>query len=567
MTYPIQRDLPELTRHVYDLVVVGGGIYGACVAHDAALRGLSVALIDKGDWGSATSANSLKIIHGGLRYLQHFDLIRMRESIRERRALMHMAPHLVHPLPVLTPTYGYGMKSKPVMRVAMAINDLVSFDRNRLADRSKHIGRGRAIGREECLRLLPGIERKGLTGGVIFYDGRVHNSERLPLAFIRSAVAAGARVANYVRATGLLRSGNAITGVRASDALGGDTFEIRGRMVINAAGPWLERVSGLLSDDQSFPPLAKAMNLVTRQLFDDYAVGIASRKVFRDADAVINKGSRLLFVVPWRGRSMIGTSYAPYHGDPDDFAITGDDIDGLLAEINEAYPAGELSRHDVEFVHGGLLPMTSVDEQTGSVRLTKHYAIDDHRKLGVTGLLSVKGVKYTTARDVAERTVDRVVALWDRKTARSRAKETRLYGGEIANFDAFVREAEARGPFSPQTMRDLAYTYGSSYPDVLQYAENGAIDERLAVLGAQTRYAVREEAAQTLADVVFRRTELGSAGHPGHHALQHVADVMAEECGWSADRARQEIVRVRRVFRRELGEEGAHAQSMADSAV
>ena len=172
----MDRDLTQLANHKYDLIIIGGGIYGACVAWDATLRGLSVALVEKADFGHATSANSLKTIHGGLRYLQQLDIKRMRESIRERRTLMRIAPHLVHPLPCLMPTYGHLTKGRAVMALALKVNDLVSFDRNRLEDPQKHLPKGRVISRQECLQLLPNIVREGLTGGAVWHDAQVYNS-------------------------------------------------------------------------------------------------------------------------------------------------------------------------------------------------------------------------------------------------------------------------------------------------------------------------------------------------------------------------------------------------------
>lgn len=231
----MQRNAIALTQNVYDLLIIGGGIYGACIARDASLRGLSVALVEKADFGCATSANSLKTIHGGLRYLQHGDLKRMRESIGDRKILMQIAPHLVHPLKVVLPTYGHGMRGKEAMALALAVNDLVSCDRNFLADPQKHIPPGRVISKNQCLQLLEGIDSQGLTGGAIFYDAQVYNSERLILSFLRSAVQAGADVANYVEVVGFLQMGDRITGVTAKDVLTGDSFQIQAKTVVNAS--------------------------------------------------------------------------------------------------------------------------------------------------------------------------------------------------------------------------------------------------------------------------------------------------------------------------------------------
>ncbi len=211
----MQRDLTELARKEFDLLVIGGGIYGAFVAWDAALRGLSVAMIEKGDFGHATSSNTLRVIHGGLRYLQYGNIPRMRRSIAERTAFMRIAPHLVHPLPFLIPTYGHWRESKALLSLALSLNELIGFDRNRLADPQKHLPRGRVISRDECRRLIPGVSDRGLTGGLMYYDCQMYDSERLILAVARSAAQAGAALANYVEATKFLRNGARVDGITA----------------------------------------------------------------------------------------------------------------------------------------------------------------------------------------------------------------------------------------------------------------------------------------------------------------------------------------------------------------
>lgn len=520
----MQRNVKALTATTHDVLVIGGGIYGACVAWEATLRGLSVALVEKADFGGATSANSLKIIHGGLRYLQNLDFKRMRESIHERTALMQIAPHLVHPLPVLIPTYGHGMKGKEALTVAMALNDLISCDRNRNQDRQKHISRGRMLSRHECQQLLPAIDARTLTGGALFTDAQVYNSERLTLAFIRSAAQAGAAVANYVEVSGFIEQGDRITGVRVQDVLADSQFEIRARTIVNTSGPWINQVLGLLKRQPATMRFARAMNLVIRRpLFGNYAVGISHHK-------------RFLFVAPWRERSLIGTAYAA--SDRHSSEVTEKDIQEFLDNINEAYPPANLVRKDVSFVHSGLLPMADVIK--GEPLLAKSYRIYDHSQDGYSGLLSVTGVKYTTARDVAQKVVDRIFQR--RGQTPPSTSTTPLYGGQIEQFDSFMQQALNSSWVEPETMRRLVYNYGSAYPEVLRYVDEAVsskpIDD-LAVLRAEVVYAVREEMAQTLSDIVFRRTELGTAGYPDESALRVCLKTLAA-LGWSRTKLRQE---------------------------
>ncbi len=550
MAAEMQRNLTAMADNVYDVLVIGGGMQGACLAWEATLRGLSVALVEKADFCSATSANSLKIIHGGLRYLQHADFARMRESIGERRNLLRIAPHLVHPLPILLPTRGHGLQGRAVMTLALALNDLISSDRNRHMDPQKHLPRGRTVSRKTCLEILPAMEDNDITGGAIFYDAQVYNSERLPIAFLRSAAAAGAHLANYAEVVGLLRQQDRIIGANVRDQVTGADFTIQARTVVNTAGPWIRRVLGQVQPTpaSSGPYLAKAINLVTRPLFHTYAVGLASRQNFRDSDAVINKGSRLLFSAPWRGHSMIGTDYIAYHGNPDDFVVTEAEIQNFIDEINQAYPAAELERADVSFVQGGLVPITGVDPETGSVQLTKHFKIDTHRHDGLHGLISVTSVKYTTARYVAEKVVNTIYAGWGQKPPRSRSAVTPIYGGQIEDIAAFVQTAIRAKPYGldEANLRQLVYNYGSAYPEVLRSLDQTTptpqeLPANLRRLKAETLHGVYAEMAQKLADIVFRRTELGTAGHPGNRALQFCAGVMGEALGWSTARTQQEL--------------------------
>ena len=542
----MKRDIAALADREFDLVVVGAGVYGAATAWDASLRGLSVALIDKGDFGSGTSFNNLKTIHGGLRYLQHADFTRMRESVRERRNLMRIAPHLVHPLPFLVPTYrGSLLKSRTAMRAALFVNDLVSWDRNKLVDRQKHLPAGKALTRDACLEMAPGIERDGLTGGVLWYDAQMHNSDRLTLSFVLSAAREGAVVANYVEATELIRDGSQVKGVRARDVLSEDDgLELRGRLVVNATGPW---VDGLSPAPRKLFHFSKAMNLVTRPIVGDVAIGVTSRRPHRDADAVVSASGRFLCLVPWRDVTLVGTSHAPFDGRPDELEATEDDIQDLIEDVNEAYPDAKLARGDVRLVHRGLLPRAPGSLNGVGITLQKTYRLDDHREDGIEGLLTIVGVKYTTARDVAEKAVDRALALLQKAPSASRSSETALVGGDIESFDDFV--AGAMGDAPTDVMRHLVYTYGSTYKEILK-GDRERIVPGSPVLAAEVRHAVREEMASDLASVVLRRTELGTAGHPGRAVLEACADVIQSELGWSAGRKQQELESLETFYQR-----------------
>ncbi|NEZ63874.1 glycerol-3-phosphate dehydrogenase/oxidase [Leptolyngbyaceae cyanobacterium CCMR0082] len=536
----MQRNLQALSNQSFDLLVLGGGIQGACVAWEATLRGLSVALIDKSDFGAATSANSLKIIHGGLRYLQTADFRRMRQSIQERQTLMRIAPHLVHPLPILVPTYGHGLKGKEAMVVALKLNDLISCDRNQhLSDPQKHIPPGRVFSRQWCQQQVPEITTQGLTGAATFHDAQVYNSERLTLAFIQSAVQQGATVANYVKATDFLQTGDRIQGIVAQDAFTHESFDVRAKAVINTSGPWLNQVLARLPKPPSPQAFAKAWNVVLRRplLKTPYAIALQSLPEGMGTQKTQQK-SRMLFVAPWRGTSMIGTLYSVCDESPDSWHVDEAEIQSLLRQINQAYRPAQLTREDVAFVHGGLLPQIGLSS-SGEPRLAKRYCIRDHAAEGYGGLLSVTGVKYTTSRDVAQKVVDYLFRTWEQTPPPSRSASTTLVGGSIENIEDFIQQIleQDHSQLNPSEVRHLVYNYGCVYSDIFR----GQSADSTQAIVAQVRHAVQTEMAQTLKDVIFRRTDLGSAGVPSDAMIRLCGETMAQELGWSYAQTQAEI--------------------------
>lgn len=556
----MKRDLSRLSGIDHDLLIVGGGIHGACAAREAALRGLSVALVEQEDFGHATSANSQKIVHGGLRYLQSMDLPRMRESVEERRTLLRIAPHLVHPLPCLMPTYGHGRRGPAAMSAAFLINDLVTCDRNDgLVDPGRRIPRCQVVSRDRCLRLAPGIPAEGLTGGALWQDGQMYDAERLTLSFVLSAAEHGADVANYVRATGFVREGSRVAGVTAEDVLTGQPFAIRARLVINASGPWVNRVLTPLGRragprETSF---VKGLSLVTRRLPNEVALALASRSERGGTEG-------LLFLTPWRHRSLVGCIYSAYAGDPEDCEATEDEIRELLRAVNLAYPPARLAPEDVCLVHVGLLPAAPPGTRGRPWSLERHSRIVDHRQSdGIEGLVSLIGVKYTTARGVAEKAVDLAAQRLRRGAGRSRSRssETAVHGGRIERFEDFLNGVLRARPFGlgEPALRHLVRSYGAAYAEVLEWVKADAtlaepLDGSTEVVKAEVIHGIRSEMAMTLRDVVFRRTGLGSTGHPGAACLESCAAVMARECGWTRERARGQVAEVEARF---AGHEGA----------
>ncbi|MBD3287242.1 FAD-dependent oxidoreductase, partial [candidate division KSB1 bacterium] len=535
------------------------GIYGVATAWDATLRGLKVALIDKADFGNATSSNSLKIIHGGLRYLQQLDIKRMRESIRERMVLMHIAPNLVYPMPVIMPTYSYKMKSRPALAAALIANDIVGFDRNGLSDPHKYMPRGYTISKKKVQDFVPGYEKYNMNGGAIWYDCQCYNTERLLLSFVLSAQKYGADVANYIKSIGLMKEGNKVVGAKVQDTLSGNKLEIRAKMIVNNAGPWvdnvLENTNGHVSK-QRFN-LSTAMNLVVnRKLLKTHAAGLSGPYHYKREDGSEYNAFRILFFAPWRDYTIIGTNHLPYNGEKDKYKVTESEIRDFLAAVNKAYPAAEIKREEVTYFYGGFLPMEHQNPETGEVVLKKHYELYDHKNIdGTDGLITNVGVKYTTARDVAKKTVDLVMKKLDQKFVPSTTDEVRLIGGNIERFRDFLCENIDSQPYGlgEPVMRHLSYNYGSSLNEILKFGDTDfewmelmpGSDE---VLQAEIIHGVREEMAQKLSDVILRRTDLGSAMNPGQECLKKAADLMGTELGWDEKRKQQEIDEVNQIY-------------------
>lgn len=543
----MKRDLHVLAERPFDVVVVGAGIYGAAIARRAAQHGLYVALVDQGDFGSGTSANSLKILHGGLRYLQRGDLVGLRASIVARRRWFSMAPNLVRPCAFATPSHGCGRHSRAAFRSALAVNDLVGFDRNRGVDRSIRIGRGRMISQEQFLGIAPGLRGHSLSGGAVWFDGLIRNTERMTLAFVRSAVADGTCAANYLHVDGYVSSGGHIAGVSATDVLSGQRLAVLGKIVIHATGPWEPefRQQGEDAAGRSGESgWAKAVNVVVgRQIFRDYAVGLPAGLVSSSESAIGERGDRFYFFVPWNGHTMIGTTYRWVGNSSERCGVTPPEIEALIRAANSSYPEAELSIKDVIFAHAGYLPAILAQQGAAEdMRLLRRDRIQLKRGAGATeAVITVSGVKYTGAIEAADKVVRLIRHVRGGRATRLR-EDGVVWGGEEG-------PCGAGGPESPEQLRSLQSIYGSKFAEVLRYMgpDTGG-DGAAAVVGrrvhAEILYAIGEEMAVRLEDAVFRRTDICAHGHPGRDMIAACGAIMGQELDWGARRLAEEVARV-----------------------
>lgn len=539
----MQRDVSRLEGRRFDVVVVGGGVFGACIAWDAALRGLETALVEQEDFGHATSANSFKMVHGGIRYLQHGDLPRIRESSRERRALLRIAPHLVEPLPILIPTYGHGLEGKELLAAGMWLYDLLTLDRNRgIEDPDRKIPPGRLVSRDRVLELFPDLQSDRLTGGALFHDAQMYNPTRLVLAFVKGAADRGAVLANYLRVEEYLRDGARVVGVRARDRLADAEITIRGRMVVNATGPWAPNLLPPSTRGTGATFSRDACFVVPRRLTGPVALAVLGRS--QDSDALLSRRARHLFLVPWRDSTLVGVWHVVHEGDADSFEVRREELQSFVDEVNGAYPAAGLSVDEISIANAGLVLFGNDQSDADNFSFGKRSRVIDHAERdGVEGLLTVIGVRYTTARGVAEEALDTLAPRIGAGDVPGATETTPLPGGRIASVEAFVEQQAARyaGILEETAVRRLVRNYGSEIEDVIRHDPSCARLADSACLATEVLHAVRNEMACTLADVVLRRTDLGTAASPPEEVLQAAADVMGDELDWSESRRYAEI--------------------------
>lgn len=557
----MNRILSELRNNTFDLVIIGGGITGACLAADAAMRGLSVALVEKGDFGAATSSASSKLLHGGIRYLQQLNFAKVRESAKERIYFQQLAPHLTSYIPFIIPTYTSFTKGNFVMRSAMTLFEIICAGQNNiLSDVSKRVPASHFLSRDEVKKVVPDLQSDNITGGFVFYESHMYSSERMTLGFVETAQQHGASVANYLEVKSFPGAEKGrVSGVQVNDLLSGESFDIQASLVVNAAGPWIPMLNNNIGQsDRSAKKVegvvnafSKGAHIITRQLTQGHAVALPTT---RQNQAVINRGGRHVFIIPWRGYSLIGTTYRPYKGDLNEVHATENDIDEMISDINSALGsdtgAEVLHRDDVLHAFAGIYPLIDDVINTNVYQGTGKYQIVDHSKTdNLDGLVSVFGAKYTTARLLAEKALDVIAPRFDKQISHCKTRSSRLVSGNIEDMQSFRSEQRTHyGSLLPETViNNLVTNYGTNIHHLIKLIEeDSSLAEELVpggqILAVETVYSARHEMASHLDDFVFRRTGLGTLGNPGEKVLRHCAKLMAQELGWNQQRIDEEML-------------------------
>ena len=394
----IIRDPLDAGKSTYDLIIIGGGIYGTMLSLEASRRGLRSLLLERDDFGQHTSFNSLRIIHGGLRYLQSFDLHRYRESVDERKWFLKTFPHLIKTLPCLMPLYGNGLHHPFVLRTALLINDILSHNRNRTLPEELHIPNGQILDICKTKTIFPLVDQEGLKGSAIWYDAYMLDSQRLLIEILRMACKYGSKALNYFEARDLLKEQNDVVGVSALDRESNEVFAFKACQVVNASGPWCRDVSARFHEDISHLFNASiAWNvLLDKESLSDHALAVAPKK----------PDGRIYFLVPWKGKLFAGTGHAPWLNEITATPMpSSNQLQEFFDDLNCAVPGLDVDMSDIIRVFSGFLPA----QQSGNAHLTNREIILNHADYGgPRGLYSVSGIKYTTARLVAQKTLNRI---------------------------------------------------------------------------------------------------------------------------------------------------------------
>ena len=545
--FAIQRLMVEAEQE-FDLIIIGGGITGISVAREAASRGLKTVLLERGDFGSGTSAATTKYIHGGIRYLEQYDVAVVRESLRERRILALGAPHLVEQTRFIMPAWRWSKPPTALIGAGVLLYDTLAFDRNLRAPDSLRIPHPRWLSRSKLLAAVPWLDQSGLQGGFAYHDTLNVHPERLLLAYAKSATAAGAVLLNHTRVNSFVSISSErlhIEGVRATDVLSGQEMVIRGKVVVNAAGPWIDKVLATLGKGTGVGvDRSKGVHVLTRPLGGP---GRVTDAVFARAQS-----GRHVIVSPWMGKSFIGPTDTPIESDETGVVVDPDDVTLILDTVNSTMAESEpkLTTDDVEMTTVGVRPLireTANDDDTqdtGTYSASRAHELYHHADHGVDNLWSIGGGKWTTGRATAEEMVDELLKN-ELKMVRSRTFDSRssAAGGAFAwaeDAEPFITDAAMamnEHGIPVHLGEHIARLYGTEWVRIDAIVQQNPdfarqLSPQCNDIEAQIVFAVTEEGARTLSDIVDRRLVIGTIGSVSREVLERVALIAGPLLGW-----------------------------------
>ncbi len=525
-----EANIESLKKNSFDILVIGGGATGTGVALDAATRGLKVALVERDDFSAGTSSRSTKLIHGGVRYLEQavkkfdrtqFNLV--RDALHERATLIKIAPHLAKPIPLVTPVYNW-------LQVPYFMTGLKLYDW--LAGKS-NLQASRFVDTTEALNRFPMLKKEGLRGGIVYYDGQFDDA-RMNVAIALTASEQGASVANHVGVTGLLKTNGKLSGATLRDLLTGDTWELAAKVIVNATGPFSDAIRHM--DDPNAPKMLTASSgahIILDKRFSPPETGLLIPET---------EDGRVLFLLPWLGHTLVGTTDNPAEIETHPKA-TEDDIAYILRHV-EKYFSIPVTRADVKAAWSGLRPLVSNINASDTAKLSRDHVIN----ISDAGLLTITGGKWTTYRKMSLDAVNEAVKLGQLSAGESRTETLKLIGGR--NFSSSgAGHLEEKYGVDHEVSSYLNRAYGDQAEHVAKLAHEGystRLAEGHAYLEAEVIYAARAEAARSTTDILARRTRLAFLDTNGaKKAIPRVSALLAKELAWTSEHAAKDVEEAR----------------------
>ncbi|MBN1138462.1 MAG: glycerol-3-phosphate dehydrogenase/oxidase [Anaerolineae bacterium] len=522
-------NIEAMKSSLLDVVVIGGGITGAGIARDTAMRGLSVGLLEKEDFASGTSSKSARLVHGGVRYLENRQFGLVLSACTERHALHRLAPRLVRPLAFTFPVYRTSKNSLLTIRVGMWLYDLMALFRT--------IQRHKMMGAEQASVQEPGLSRQGLVGAASYYDCLTDDA-RLTLTTIQSAHRCGALAANHVEAVGLVKDEGRVAGVQVVDQIDGERFAVRARVTVNAAGVWVDRIR--LMDDPSTDRMIR-VNRGSHLVLPRHKLQIHNAVAFGSAD-----GQRAMYAVPWGETCIVGTTDVDHGWELDQVYATAEEVESMLASVNAAFPDARLTPGDIISTYAGLRPLIAGKEEAAYQASRDHHIVESE-----AGLVSIAGGKLTTYRRMAEDLVDvvskKLEKVFNVKTEGCETRDCPL-AETTFDLDREVTRLVGEYPYlDHDVVTHLALAYGPASPQVLAFAQDDAgmrsrLVPNLPYILAEVPYVIKHEMALTLNDVLIRRMHvIHEASDQGVDCAPLVAATMAPHLGWDAAEIGQQV--------------------------
>lgn len=547
-TLKIQTELKQ--SEDFDFLIIGGGITGIAIAREAAERGHSVCVVEKNDFHCATSAATSKLIHGGLRYLENFEFGLVRESLQERRILMLSASHIVKPMPFVIPILPW-TKPKPfLIHLGLKVYDLLSYDRNEFLPEESYIPNTKKISQYELLNLLPELRSITKSGGFMYYDCQNIYPERLAFAFIKSAAEKGAKFYNHIEIEEFIKENKNqktyLTGIEVKDTITGKTATLKGKVIINATGPWSDYV------------LTRVLNQKVQNIQRSKGIHLLTKPILNPKVSVLfrTKTHRHFFVIPWKNFSLIGPTDTPFTDHPDKLKPTREDIEQLINDFNQTIPGNLLSKEMILDVPIGIRPLvTSSNKNT--YKASRKYEIFDHSiEHKIEGFFSVVGGKWTTSRQLGEDVLKKIYKKYpelENKAKKVDTSQLPLYGSPGYSNPYSVYENFALKEFkiqeiNPEQHKYLISMYGTEHIEILKIikespklAEPIVDNQTQSDLYAQIVFAIEYEGARTLEDIVKRRIGYGNYGKPKKEILEKIAKFSSKYLKWNQTKIKEEV--------------------------